>query len=103
VAQVKTWLDITDTDDDDSLELVVAAVNSQVRTWRCAQDAVGQTSWPDRIAQGTLMLASRIYRRKNSPAGVEAFSTDGAVYVSRNDPDIASFLGMGVHQPPTVG
>lgn len=100
---VKAWLEITDDDDDDLLEPVIAAVNSQVRTWRCSTAAVGQDTWPDRIVQGTIMLASRIYRRKNSPAGVEAFTSDGAVYVSRNDPDIASFLGLGVHQPPTVG
>lgn len=103
LALVKAWLDLTDADDDAVLATVVASVNSMVRTWRCSLAAVDQTEWPERIVSGATMLAARLFRRRNSPAGVEAFSTDGAVYVSRNDPDIAQYLGLGVHQPPTVG
>lgn len=101
----KVWLRIKPDDarDDDVLTLVVAAVNSQVRTWRVSQAAVGAELWPDRIVSGATMLAARLFRRRNSPAGVEAFGSDGAVYVSRNDPDIAQLLGLGTHQPPTVG
>lgn len=103
VPAAKTWLRLTDTDDDEQLELVVAAVNAQVRSWRCAQRAVGATEWPGGIALGATMLAARLYRRQNSPAGVEAFGSDGAVYVSRNDPDIGQLLQLGTHQLPTVG
>lgn len=102
---VKVWLTIKpdDTRSDDVLNMIVAAVNSQVRTWRVSQAAVGATVWPDRIVSGATMLAARLYRRRNSPAGVESFGSDGAVYVSRTDPDIAQLLGLGTHQPPTVG
>jgi hypothetical protein len=50
------------------------------------------------------MLAGRLYRRRNSPAGVEAFSDlGGAVYVQRNDPDIALLLRTGAYARPMVG
>lgn len=100
---VKVWLKIPDARDDAQLDQLVAAVNSQVRTWRVSEAAVGSDDWPARIVQGATMLAARLFRRKNSPAGVEAFGTDGAVYVSRTDPDIAQLLGLGTHQPPSVG
>lgn len=105
VAWVKVWLRIKPEDvrDDDVLTLVVAAVNSQVRTWRVSQAAVGSADWPDRIVSGATMLGARLFRRRNSPAGVESFGSDGAVYVSRNDPDIAQLLQLGTHQSPTVG
>jgi hypothetical protein len=49
------------------------------------------------------MLAGRLWRRRNSPAGVESFAGDAAVYVSRNDPDVAQLLGLGAYTPPAVG
>lgn len=102
-ALVKDWLRITDARDDAVLAIVVPAVNNQVRGWRCSQVAVDATDWPDRIVAGATMLAARLVRRRNSPSGVEAFSSDGAAYVSRNDPDVGQLLGLGVHSPPTVG
>ena len=46
----------------------------------------------------------RLYRRRNSPAGVESFSDiGGAVYVQRNDPDIAMMLGIGTYARPVIG
>lgn len=105
VALVKVQLSIPSDDerDADRLAMIVAAVNSQVRSWRVSTAAVDQASWPERIQLGATMLAARIYRRKNSPAGVESFGSQGAVYVSRTDPDIAQLLGLGPHQPPTAG
>lgn len=102
---VRDWLRIPegDTRDDSVLAIVVPAVNNQVRGWPCSQVAVGAAAWPDRIVAGATMLAARLVRRRNSPSGVEAFSSDGAVYVSRTDPDIAQLLQLGTHQPPTVG
>lgn len=100
---VKTWLRITDTREDDVVAIVVAAVNNQVRGWRCSQVAVGAEAWPDRIVAGATMLAARLVRRRNTPSGVESFSSDGLAYVSRNDPDVGQLLELGVHTPPTVG
>jgi hypothetical protein len=59
--------------------------------------------WPARHVLGATMLAGRLWRRRNSPAGVESFAGDAAVYVSRNDPDVAQLLGLGAYAPPAVG
>lgn len=100
---VKVQLDITDNDDDAKLEFIIAAVNSQVRTWPVAEQGSGQDQWPVRIQLGAVMLCTRLFRRKNSPAGVESFGSNGAVYVQRNDPDIAMLLGLGNWSAPQVG
>lgn len=62
-------------------------------------------AWTPAQRQGATMLAARIIRRRNSLSGVEAFSGDagGAVYVSRNDPDVALLLGLGAYKKPRVG
>lgn len=102
-AAVKALLAITDDRDDARIAAVVAAVNSQVRTWRVSAAADGLAEWPGRIVEGATMLAARLHRRKNSPAGVESFGELGAVYVMRNDPDVAMLLDLGPWQPPVIG
>jgi hypothetical protein len=54
-------------------------------------------------AYGAKLLAARLDRRRNSPEGVATFTAEGAVYVQRNDPDIAMTLGIGSWAPPVVG
>lgn len=105
VPKVRTQLSMkeADTRDDDQLADIVAAVNSEVRTWAIAQDAVDAAQWPERIAHGATMLAARLFRRKGSPAGVESFTGMGAAYVMRTDPDIAMLLKLGAWQRPAVG
>jgi Phage QLRG family, putative DNA packaging. len=103
LALVKAHLKITDTRDDTALTTIVAAVNNLVRSMAVSNVAVGQESWPDRIVYGATMLAGRLFRRKNSPAGVESFGQLGAAYVMRNDPDIAQLLELGSYQNPQVG
>lgn len=79
---------------------IVDAVSVMVSRW------VGIPTpdmWGDDVALGATMLAARLHRRRNSPAGVEAFNELGAVYVSRRDPDIAMLLGLGEWMPPKVG
>lgn len=103
LANVKVQLDIEDNDDDTRLQFIVDAVNSQVRTWPVAESGSGEDQWPVRIQLGAVMLCTRLFRRKNSPAGVESFGTQGAVYVQRNDPDIGMLLGLGSWSAPGVG
>lgn len=105
LALVKAHLSIAadDTRDDTKLAAIVAAVNNLVRSMRVSEAAVGQASWPARIEYGATMLAARLFRRKNSPAGVEAFGQLGAAYVMRNDPDIAQLLQLGTYQQPQIG
>lgn len=100
---VKVQLDIDDDDDDERLTFIIDAVNSQVRTWPVSESGSGADQWPVRVQLGAVMLCCRLFRRKNSPAGVEAFGSQGAVYVQRNDPDIAMLLGIGSWSAPAVG
>ncbi len=87
-------------DADADVAGVVAAVNSLVRGWlRPAPDG----EWDARHRHGAAMLAVRLYRRKDSPAGVLPFGAEGAAYVQRTDPDVALLLELGAYAPPRVG
>lgn len=48
----------------------------------------GFTSVPVAIEQATVLLASRIFKRNDSPGGVMGFGDIGVIRVSRIDPDI---------------
>lgn len=105
VPGVKAHLGVLDNRDDVRLERVVAAVNAKVRRWPCCDQARGAEDWTgaEDVVEGANLLASRLFRRKNSPAGVEAFGADGLAYVQRSDPDVAMMLGLGPWQGPAVG
>lgn len=108
LAGARLQLGITDPEDvrdDDRIATWVAAVNRMVRSWRCSQAAVDQDDWAGvaDVVAGANMLVARMFRRKNSPAGVESFGSDGAVYVSRSDPDIAQLLQLGQWRGPQLG
>jgi hypothetical protein len=95
--------------DDTELAAVVAATNALVRTWPCsapAQTPEGEEpprGWPANVERGADMMAGRLFRRRESPAGVAAFGDLGAVYVMRNDPDVAMLLGLGSWSSGAVG
>lgn len=105
VPAVKLHLGITDTTDDTRLDSIVAAVNAVVRRFRVATDATDAPDWAaaPHVVEGAVMLSARLFRRKNSPAGVEAFTDLGAAYVMRNDPDIAMLLRIGPWAAPGIG
>ncbi|NHP18425.1 hypothetical protein G8767_33460 [Rhodococcus sp. IC4_135] len=90
-------LAITD-QDEKTIDGVIAAVNAQVILWKGAHDP-----WAANYVHGAVMLASRIVRRRNSPAGIETFSMDATAYVQRNDPDVQMFLELGPWTRPAVG
>ena len=70
---------------------VAAAVNDLL----AVRDDLVEAGQPIPSAQlGATMLAARLHRRRNSPGGIESFVADGAVYVSRQDPDVAVLLRM---------
>jgi hypothetical protein len=88
---------------------IVAAVNAFIRTIPAAdrvnadtQEEADLLTWPGHIVEGGVMLAARLWRRKDTPAGVVSSPT-GPVYVRRNDPDIALLLELGEHGRPAVG
>jgi hypothetical protein len=101
---VKSQLSITDAADDAAIDRCVAAVNVFVRRTEKAR-VVGlvdpaPAAWPADLIQGATMLAARLFRRRNSPSGVEAFAVAGPVYVRRYDPDVAMLLDLDA---PMVG
>lgn len=80
------------------VEDVVNAVNALIVSYKGEHD-----DWPEYWRQGAKMLAQRVYRRRDSPAGVESMGELGPVYVSRNDPDLAQLLQLGRYAKPVVG
>lgn len=52
----------------------------------------GWASVPVAITQATVILASRIYKRNDSPLGVAGFGDLGAIRVSAKDPDVYSLI-----------
>lgn len=99
---VAGWLTSVDTATPNQVQTdTTAAVNAVVRRF-LAVPADGQP-WPSDHVVGAVMLAGRIYTRRNSPAGVAMFGAEGAVYVQRNDPDVAMLLGLGPYAPLAVG
>lgn len=86
--------------DREGVAPAVAAVNAFMR--RVAEPAAGGEWSPDQM-YGATMLAARVHRRRNSPAGVETLGDMGPTYVSRYDPDLEMLLGFGAWQTPKVG
>lgn len=103
---VKAHLKIADDVDDAAIGSAVAAVNVFVRRTEKARrvgivdPAPVPNDWPADLTQGATMLAARLFKRRNSPNGVEAFAVAGPVYVRRNDPDIGMLLDLDA---PMVG
>lgn len=107
---VKAHLRITDNADDAGITSVVRAVNAKVLTWPVAAVADTDPAAADwnadelaHIVQGSILLAARLFRRRNSPDGVAAFGDSGPAYVARTDPDVALLLQLGTNTAPSVG
>lgn len=88
--------------EDADLAGIVDAVDVVVRGLAVADKARGYEAWPADIALGATMLGARLFRRRKTPDGVQAFAEGGAVYVQRNDPDVAMLLQLGDHARPGV-
>lgn len=81
---------------------VCSAVNEWVSRLSWVSAGADPNVWPVSADQGAVMLAARMYRRRNTPGGVESF--DGsAVYVPRRDSDVDMLLRVGSYQHPAVG
>jgi hypothetical protein len=99
------------TEDD---ELVRVCVQTEAYVQRCRPEwhsdpdpaVPGDTATytPDaETYQGAVMYAAREYRRRNSPAGIEAWAEGGAVFVAKYDADIERALRTGQWNVPGVG
>jgi hypothetical protein len=87
------------------LDPIVAAVNDEVRRMPVVtrENLTPTSEWPPGVVLGASMLGARLFARKNSPAGVQSFADGAALYVQRNDPDIAQLLKLGRWTIPAVG
>lgn len=100
VDRVLGMLSMPADDPEGSVAAVVAAVNSLIRGWLSpAPDG----EWAAHHRYGADLLAARMYRRRESPAGFQMQGMEAAVYVSRNDPDVAQLLGLGAYAVLRVG
>lgn len=98
--QVAAWLRLPDGADADLLGQVTDATNVWIAGlphWQA-----GTEPWPADLTQGAVMLAARLYRRRNTPAGIESMP-DGAVYLPKRDGDVDPLLKIGRYAPPRVG
>lgn len=104
VEDVKTWLHLAadDTSDDALLGEVVDATNAWVAATAYVKELPDPAVWPADVTQGAVMLAARLYRRRNTPGGIDALA-DQAVYVPRRDADVDSLLHQAAFAPPRVG
>lgn len=105
LAAVKTYLHISEleTRTDALLTEIVAAVNVKVKALPISEAHHGAEVWPADIVHGAVMLCARLYQRRNTAQGYEAFGDGGAVYIQRNDPDIAMMLELGSYAKPKLG
>lgn len=58
-------------------------------------EVTGRWGWPsipDAIREATILLASRQFKRYDSPLGVAGFGDLGAIIVRRIDPDVAAMI-----------
>lgn len=97
ISAVKAWLRVDDTDDD-LITAVVEACNAWATDLPHAPADTTHAGWN----LGVRMLAARLYRRRNTPGGVEAFGDAGAVYVPRRDSDVDSLLRLGAYAKPST-
>lgn len=111
VADVKAWLRIagTDTFDDDLLARCCAAVEPQVQRARpdCYPTVNPLVSPPvyapdAEVYQAAGMLAAKMYRRRNSPGGIESYG-DQVLYPARWDQEIDLALRTANRRLPAVG
>lgn len=103
LALAKTYIDITDARDDNLLEWITEAVNAKIRSWPVAKHAQHQPTWPADIVLGASHFVARLFARRGTPQGYEAFGDGGAVFVQRIDPELAQALELGTYTKPQVG
>lgn len=100
--EVIDWMNVTLPTDDAHLALVVPAVNAYVGSLPNIDWTVDGLIWAETTRLGAIMLAARMYRRKNSPGGIEAVG-EVTTYVARYDSDIARLLNIDSFKKPMVG
>lgn len=93
-----SWSAVTDYEAEPENALARGRAIEALRRAGWGSDRVRVTArwgWPvvpDNVREATWLLANRRYVRKDSPEGVANWSQEGAIRVSRFDPDIEDLL-----------
>lgn len=84
------------TPDAEHLTLVVAATNVMVPgTVPRVRELAPAAVWPDDVQAAAVMMAARLYARRNSPTGIAGYTDAGPAFVARWDPDLERLLWIG--------
>lgn len=112
-ADVREWLKLPAGIDDDLVRECAAAVEGEVERSRADRWSVPDPDGdppdprvyvPDaQVYQAAVMLAGKVYRRRNSPAGIVEGFGDAVTYVARYDPEVQRALRQGSWTFPGVG
>ena len=91
LADVKTYLGhpATSYDDDRLQRQLDAAVEALAEDTNTPQ---GSDAVPAYLIESALLMVSRLHARKDTPLGVQGFSTDFAARIMRTDPDIQALM-----------
>ena len=107
-ALVAAWLKIATPSTEDAALLAQCAAAAQPPVesarpdqWVTLEDGSRVYTPDDEVRTAAVMLAARIYRRRNSPGGMDT-SFDQIAYVSRFDPEIERALRQGRSRKPAV-
>lgn len=93
-------IDAADTTDDDLITDCSLAAEPEVI--RARPDAAADPKASPDAYRGAVMLAARLVRRRNSPAGIESFA-ESVTYVASFDPDLDHLLRRNRYRMPGVG
>lgn len=99
--EVIDYLEINLSETDSHLALIVPAVNEMVEALPSI-DRTALGAWKATTHLGAIMLAARLYQRKNSPSGITSIGEGVSTYISRYDSDIARLLNIDSFQKPMV-
>lgn len=110
-ADVKAWLRLNGQDVDDDAEVARCCAATELYVQRCRPEFAvppdgdsGPVYDPDaETYHGAVMYAAREVRRRNSPAGIQAFADGQVSFVARFDSDIERALRTGAWVRPGVG
>lgn len=98
---VRVYLGLSEADTDtEALNLSCAAANAFLRRYK--GDEPPGDGWPSDWVLGTVMQAAGLYRRRNTPGGVDTFGDTG-MYVRATDTEVERMLRIGRYAPPGVG
>lgn len=100
LADLKADVRATDDDrDDDALGVRLAAAIAYVEDVHASDPEFLES---DRARLGCLMLAVRLYRRRDTPDGLLMAGELGAVRVGTGDPDIDRMLKIGRYRRSVI-